>query len=45
VYLKISDEEKHAKDILIEFESDYPGVTSVANVDDILKTLREKRAK
>ena len=45
VYRSVRDEEKSAKDILIEFEKGYPNVAGQSNADDILKTLKAKRNK
>lgn len=45
IYATIRDEEKHSKDILIDFEKDYPGVTNTSNVNDILNTLKRKQHK
>ena len=37
--------ELESKDILIGFEKDYPKVVKESNINDILKTLKEKRKK
>lgn len=42
IYDSIREEEKNSKDILINFEKGYPGVTTTSNVDDILNTLKDK---
>lgn len=42
VYTAVREEEMRSKDILIGFEQSYPGVTTEANVDDILAALRAK---
>ncbi len=36
-------EEAQSKDILIEFQKDYPGVTKTENVNDILSAMKQKR--
>ncbi len=43
VYAAIRKEENRSKNILIGFERDYPGVTSEANVNDILAALKAKK--
>lgn len=43
VYTEISVEENKAKDLLINFEQDYPGVANTANVNDILMNLKKKQ--
>ncbi|MCR5388825.1 MAG: hypothetical protein K6E56_06220 [Lachnospiraceae bacterium] len=45
LYDKVRAMEKENKDILIEFQEDYPGVTNKDNVDDILKAIRNKQGK
>ena len=45
VYASVKSEESQSKDILINFEKDYPKVAKKSNVDDILKTLKAKRDK
>lgn len=42
IYTSTNAEEKRAKEILIEFEQDYPGVTNESNINDILKKLKER---
>lgn len=44
VYVSIREEENRSKDILIGFEQDSPGVTTEANVDDILAALKAKKS-
>ena len=44
VYEEIRNNEKEAKDILIEFEEKYPDRLKTDNVDNILKTLKAKKA-
>ena len=34
--------EKETKDLLVDFEQDYPGVTKEANVDEIVENLQKK---
>ena len=43
VYEEIRNNEKDAKDILIEFEERYPDRLKTDNVDNILKTLKAKK--
>lgn len=43
IYETVKAEEAQSKDILIEFQRDYPGVTNTANVDDILAAMKEKK--
>ena len=43
VYTEISVEENKAKDLLINFEQDYPSVANTANVNDILMNLKKKQ--
>ena len=43
IYASITSEEKQAKDLLIQFEEDYPNVTRESNVEDILASLKNKR--
>lgn len=42
-YQAVSGEEKRAKDLLIQFQNDYPGVTNTDNVNAILETLKRKK--
>lgn len=44
-YTAIRDEEKHSKELLIQFEDDYPAVTNTENVNTILETLKRKKKK
>ena len=37
------EEEKSSKEALITFEKDYPGVTNVDNVNDILSALKQRK--
>ena len=43
VYALVKSEEIESKDILIEFEKDYPKVAKESNINEILKSLKEKR--
>ena len=43
VYKLVQQEEQQTKDILIDFEKDYPDVTKESNVNKILKTLKAKK--
>ena len=45
VYASIKSDEIEAKEILIDFEKKYPKVAKESNINDILKTLKEKRNK
>ena len=41
----VREDEKEAKEALIEFEDRYPGKTNAKNVDDIISQLKKKRTK
>ena len=43
VYASVKNDEIESKDILIDFEKDYPKVAKESNINDILKTLKKKR--
>ncbi len=43
VYVSTNAEEKRSKEILIDFEQDYPGVTNESNINDILKNLKNRQ--
>ena len=43
VYASVKNDEIESKDILVGFEKDYPQVAKESNINDILKTLKEKR--
>lgn len=43
IYKSVKSDEIESKDILINFEKDYPKVVKESNVNDILKSLKEKR--
>lgn len=45
VYSSVKNYEIESKDILIDFEKDYPKVAKESNINDISKTLKEKRNK
>jgi len=45
VYNSVKKEELESRDILVDFEKDYPKVAKESNINDILKTLKEKRNK
>lgn len=45
IYTSVKKDEVESKDILIGFEKDYPKVAKESNINDILKTLKEKREK
>lgn len=40
---RVKNEEKSTKDTLIEFEEQYPGRANEANIDDIIKHLKERK--
>ena len=40
----VIEEEKTAKELLVDFEQDYPNVTNQANVDDILANLKKRKS-
>lgn len=42
-YLAISQEEKRSKDMLVQFDSEYPQVLKTENVNTILETLKRKK--
>ena len=43
VYELVRENEKDAKEQLIEFQGDYPGVLKTENVSDVLQSLRAKK--
>lgn len=45
VYASVKNDEIESKDILVGFEKDYPKVAKDSNINDILRTLKEKRNK
>lgn len=44
-YEKCRMDEKENKSILVEFQEDYPGVTNQDNIEEILKSIKEKKQK
>ncbi len=44
IYSSVKNDEIESKDILIDFEKDYPKVVKESNINDILKALKEKRS-
>lgn len=44
VYAAVREEEKQAKDVLLQFEKDYPNATNESNVNDIIKTLKARKS-
>lgn len=42
MYQSVRQMESENKDILLQFQDEYPGVTNKDNVDDILKRIRKK---
>ena len=45
LYQKTKQEEQETKNLLIQFEQDYPGVTTGGNVDGIAENLQKKSDK
>ena len=43
LYKVVSEEEKKSKETLLEFQQDYPGVTTTENADKILQNLKKRR--
>lgn len=43
IYASVKSSEMDSKDILIDFEKEYPKAVKESNIDDILKTLKGKR--
>lgn len=43
VYASVHEEEKQSKNILIQFEKDYPNTLADSNANDILKTLKARK--
>lgn len=43
VYKSVKNDELESKDILIGFQKDYPKVATESNINDILKSLKEKK--
>ena len=44
LYKVVSEEEKKSKETLIEFQQNYPGVTTTENVDSILSNLKKRQS-
>lgn len=44
LYDNVRTEEAQSKDILLEFQHAYPGVTNTENVDDILAAIKKKKS-
>ncbi|MBR5179610.1 MAG: hypothetical protein IKW90_12540 [Lachnospiraceae bacterium] len=42
-YMRVRQMEIENKEILLQFQEEYPGVTNTDNVDDILATIRRKK--
>lgn len=42
-YQVISDEEQRSKDILIQFQDDYPGIANTENANTILEALKRRK--
>ena len=45
VYTSIKNDETESKNILVGFEKEYPMVAKESNIEDILKSLKEKQKK
>lgn len=45
VYTSVKNDENESKDILVGFEKEYPTVAKESNIEDILKSLKEKQKK
>ena len=45
LYKQIREDEKANKDILLDFQEEYPGITNKDNVDDIISTIRKKQGR
>ncbi len=44
-YRAVSDEEKRSKDLLVQFEEDYPNVMNTENSNTILENLKRRKKK
>jgi hypothetical protein len=44
VYAAVREEEKRTKNVLLQFEKDYPSAANESNVNDILKILKARKA-
>ena len=45
VYTSVKNDETESRDILVGFEKEYPTVAKESNIEDILKSLKEKQKK
>lgn len=45
VYQAVRDKEKRSKELLVQFEADYPEVTNTENADTILEALKRRKAR
>lgn len=45
VYASVKNTELESRNLLIEFEKEYPNSTNESNADEIIKSLKEKRNK
>ena len=43
LYAKVATEEAESKEMLIELQNNYPGITNTENVDDILAAAKKKK--
>lgn len=43
VYNSVKNEEKDSKDILLDFQKDYPNVAKESNINDIIESLKRKK--
>lgn len=43
IYLNIRENEKHAREILLDFDKDYPGALKEANIAVVLERAKQKR--
>ncbi len=43
LYAKVAAEESESKEMLIELQNNYPGITNTENVDDILAAAKKKK--
>ena len=44
VYISVRQMEAENKDILLQFQNDYPNVTNTDNVNDIIAAIRKKQS-
>lgn len=44
-YAEVLANEREFRDVLIEFQKDYPGVTNASNANDIIQSLKERQKK